>query len=93
MTDTYFELEKVRIYYERGRPQKEKILETSDDEDYIMEMAKKINLKYGKTFEEKIRVIERAKKDNIEKYGQKWAKDEGMNYPYIRYAEIEGYPK
>jgi len=64
-------LEKIRYY---DFDEKETLIETSLNYDYLLEKAEKLRIKEGKTFLEKVRI---AKLDE---------NGEVVDYPYVRYA-------
>jgi len=56
-----YELEKVRMNYEKDWVYT--TIQESDNEDALMEMAKKTKVRFGKTFEEKLNL------NHIDEYG------------------------
>ena len=56
-----YELEKVRMNYEKEWVYT--TIQESDNEDTLMEMAKKTKVRFGKTFEEKLNL------NHIDEYG------------------------
>ena len=70
--ETYYELEKIRFY--RYKPEKETVIAESQNLPFLVSLANDIKILRGKTFDEKVRIVER----DLES-------DDAIDYPYIRY--------
>ena len=71
--ETYFELEKVRFH--KFDTDKVTVIDKSQDLRSLVTKAKTVQIKDGKTYGEKVRIVERDSET-----------DDVIHYPYIRYV-------